>query len=77
MTQKESLIKMFRDKGGWLTLSEILQTSLAAEYRARFTELRRDGYSIVLERGKRPSENIYRFTEPVKTHEIDGQVCFI
>lgn len=74
MTQKETLLKMFRDKNGWLTLSEILNTQLAAEYRARMTDLRHDGFVIAFERGKRPSENVYRLVETKV--ETDGQVAF-
>ena len=69
MTQKESLLKMFRDKGGWLTLSEILSTTLAAEYRARFTDLRKEGWIIAFERGNRPSENVYRLRRPAPVQE--------
>jgi hypothetical protein len=49
-----------------------MQTTLAAEYRARITELRKDGFVITCEKGKRPSENIYRMTEP----DRDGQMRF-
>lgn len=63
MTQKEQLVYLFKDHGNRLTLSQILNTNLAAEYRARMTDLRHDGYTITLERGKTPSENLYTLVE--------------
>jgi hypothetical protein len=72
MTQHEQLIQLFRSHGYCVTLGQIMQTTLAAEYRARITELRKDGFVITCEKGKRPSENIYRMTEP----DRDGQMRF-
>lgn len=63
MTQKEQLLYLFKDHGNQLTLSQILNTSLAAEYRARMTDLRHAGYKITFERGKTPSENLYTLIE--------------
>lgn len=59
MTQREHLLWLFRVNGGKLTLRAILETTLAAEYRARITEMRRDGYRIDFKRGATPSENTY------------------
>lgn len=59
MTQKLQLLTLFRDNGNQLTLGQILNTTMAAEYRARMTDLRNDGFEIVYQRGKRPSENLY------------------
>lgn len=70
MTQKEALLDMFRKHNGWLTLSEILNTNLAAEYRARITDLRKEGYVIKYERGKRPSENVYTLFEIEPTGQL-------
>lgn len=72
MTQHEQLITMFRENGNRLTLGQIMQTTLAAEYRARMTDLRHQGYTITCTKGKRPSENLYTFQEPVK-FDRDGQ----
>ena len=60
MTQREQLLNLFQANGNRLTLGQILNTTLAAEYRARITELRHEGYIITLERGKTSSENVYR-----------------
>lgn len=59
MTQKKHLLELFRLNGGQITLGTILQTTLAAEYRARMTDLRREGHQIVFKRGTKPSENLY------------------
>lgn len=63
MTQKEQLLDLFRKYGGTVTLGQIMQTTLAAEYRARMTDLRHQGYVIAFERGKTPSENKYFLIE--------------
>ena len=71
MSQQSDLLKLFHDNHNFLTLGEILRTPLAAEYRARMSELRKNfGYIITLERGPRPSENAYRLIEP----EANGQL---
>jgi len=47
-TQKERLLKLFADNGNILSLGQIMKTDLAAEYRARISELRneRHEYSV-------------------------------
>lgn len=45
MTQTQLLRRMFEDHGGWLTLGEILNTCLAASYRQRMTDLKRELFS--------------------------------
>lgn len=77
MTQRQHLIALFKEHGNTLTLGQILQTTLAAEYRARMTELRHEGYTIRCYKikGKGPSENVYWLTEPVK-FEASGQAVF-
>ena len=52
-------MKLFETNGNRLTLGEIMQTSLAAEYRARMTELRGAGWSITCERRRPASMNLY------------------
>ena len=49
-----------------------MQTTLAAEYRARMTDLRKKGYRFVLQRGKTASANLYMMLEP----EPSGQMRF-
>jgi len=69
-TQRDQLLDLFRRNGNQLTLGQILQHPYGYEARARFTELRRDGYVIAFTRGKTPSENTYRMLEP----EPSGQL---
>lgn len=70
MTQKDQLIKLFEHHSWRVTLGQIMQTTLAAEYRARMTELRRNGFVILYQRGKTPSENTYTMIAP----EPNGQL---
>lgn len=72
MTQHEQLVDLFKRNDNRVRLGQIMQTTLAAEYRARMTDLRKKGYVFLLERGKQPSDNLYIMTEP----EIDGQMRF-
>lgn len=65
MTQYQQILELFRANGNRITLGQIMQTTLAAEYRARISELRHQGYVIVCEKGKRASENVYRL-EPAQ-----------
>lgn len=64
MSQVTDLLDLFIYHGHKLTLGQILQTKLAAEYRARMTDLRKQGFTITLERGKKPSDNLYRIMPP-------------
>ena len=72
MTQHQQLIDLFRRNHNRVTLGEIMQTTLAAEYRARMTDLRKKGYRFVLQRGKTASANLYMMLEP----EPSGQMRF-
>ena len=72
MTQTEQLIDLFKRNGYQLRLRQILNTTLAAEYRARMSELRKNGYVITCEQGKQASDNLYVLVEP----EEDGQMRF-
>jgi hypothetical protein len=69
-TQYEQLIALFRRNNNRVTLGQIMQTTLAAEYRARMSELRREGYLITCTKGKTPSENLYHMVPP----EPSGQM---
>ncbi len=64
LTQKQFLLKLFAENNNQLTLRQILRTHLAAEYRARLSELRKVGYNITCKENKRdPSENLYTLSE--------------
>jgi len=70
LSQKEDLLNLFRRNGNKLSLCQILNTTLAAEYRARMSEARRDGMTITFKRGKTPSDNEYRLYEPEKNGQL-------
>lgn len=59
MTQTQKILEAFRENNNQMTLGYILSHSWGYEFRARITELRRDGFEIMYQRGKRPSENLY------------------
>ena len=58
---KIALLKFFRENGNVLTLGQILTSGrFAAGYRARMTELRKDGAEFILEKDtKEPTKNRY------------------
>ena len=68
--QAQDLVKLFSEHGYRLTLHQIMQTSFAAEYRARITEIRQEGYTVTCERGETPGENTYRMIPPDKNGQI-------
>lgn len=71
MKQCDYLIALFNGNNGRLTLRQIMQTPLGAEYRARMTDLRHQGYVITcLRNSKSPSDNLYTFYPP----EPSGQL---
>lgn len=74
-TQKEALLSLFRHNGNKLTLGQLLQPPLAAAYRGRISDLRRDGYKVeVVRHPERPSENVYVLHEREKfVFEENGQ----
>lgn len=71
MTHLEQMITWFKARHGFATLHEILTSGekWSYEFRARATDLRKKGYVITCDRGKRPSENLYRIIAP----EANGQ----
>lgn len=75
MTQHEQLIRLFERNGNRVTLGQIMQTTLAAEYRARMSELRRHGYRITCQRAAKKSENLYVLEAPFAA-DPDGQMRF-
>ena len=78
MTQCEQVVALFKENGNILTLGKIMQTTLAAEYRARFSNLRKQGYQIelIFQDKKYPSHNTYRLLAPVKFEE-SGQAVLL
>ena len=70
MTQHQQLIGLFQQFGYRVTLGQILRTTLAAEYRARMTELRRAGWTIDCIKGKTASENEYRAAPPDQNGQL-------
>lgn len=70
MTQKEHLLELFQVHGGKMTLGQILKSPVGYEWRARATELRREGYRIELQRGERPSDNTYHLVQPTRPGEL-------
>ena len=61
-TQKQRLLKLFADNGNQLSLGMIMQTDLAAEYRARISDLRNEGHEILCTIDhKEPSNNLYTY----------------
>jgi len=73
MHQKDSILEAFKKSGNTMTLGEILKHSWGYEFRARATELRRKGFTVLLARGKTPSENRYHIIPPA----TDGQMAFL
>ena len=68
-SHKEMIVDWFKARNGFATLGEILKSGepWSYEVRARFTDLRRAGYTITCDRGPRPGENLYRLHGPETT----------
>ncbi len=90
MTQTKLLRAMFEDHGGRLTLGEILNTYLAASYRQRMTDLKREltkeGKTIVCYTNHRDGhksetywqvENLPAHASTVTYTESSGQMAFV
>jgi len=73
VSHREAIIEAFRRNNGRMALGHILKYPWGYEFRARATELRKEGYIIQCEKGKTPSENIYTFVEP----DESGQMRFV
>jgi hypothetical protein len=65
MNHKQSILEAFHQNGGAMTLGFILSHPWGYEFRARATELRRQGFVITCTKGKRASDNVYRL-EPAQ-----------
>ena len=75
MTQFESYKDFIRSRGHRLTLSEILSTNYAAEYRRLDAELREEKWEIDLTLNRRsPGQNLRVFREPVVFQNGQGQL---
>jgi len=60
MSDTKHFLQWMTDRGGRVTLGEILKTTFAAEYRKHISLLRRMGHRITLKQNfERPSENLY------------------
>lgn len=79
MSMKERLLHLFRSNGYRLTLDQLLQPPFAAAYRARFSDLRQEGYRIdVVEVPDAPSKNLYVLHEKeIPVFEENGQRLLI
>lgn len=75
MTQRERIVEFFRDHDHQATLGQLLDAGFY-ECRARFTELRRDGYTItVVQDRENPSRNLYTMIEPLQVRfDKNGQM---
>lgn len=72
-TQHQKVLYLLRRAGpAGVSCGEFLQTSLGAEYRARMTELRQEGFNITCEL-HRGGKSIYRLIE---TRVEKGQFVF-
>ena len=78
--QTESYLQWVKERGGVVTLGEILSCPLgwAAEYRRFHSELRAKGYDVTVKRnGKNPSQNVYTLKDNVKFQfDESGQGAF-
>ncbi len=72
MTYKDQIVKAFENNKWQMQLGHILKFPWGYEARARFTELRQEGYVITCEKAKTPSDNMYRMIPP----EDNGQTRF-
>jgi hypothetical protein len=70
MTQKEIILKAFKDNGNHLTLGYVLTFPWGYKFASRCADLRKDGYVIVCEEKPRPSDNVYRLIEVDKTGQL-------
>lgn len=69
-SQKNILAQRARSKGLKLTLLEMMEAPLGAEYRRTADDLRRDGWVIIVEQNRRePSKNLWKFIPPKTSPE--------
>lgn len=72
MTQKEIILKLFRQNGNVLTLGQLLSHPSGVGYKctSRFSDLRKDGYVITCEEKPNASDNIYRLVEVEESGQL-------
>lgn len=65
MSQKEKILDFFRSHGNKATLGQFLSDPSGIGYKctSRFSELRKEGYAIVCEKGQKATDNCYRLIE--------------
>lgn len=65
MSQKQKILDFFRSHGNKATLGQFLSEPTGIGYKctSRFSDLRKDGFEVVCEKGKTASENLYRLIE--------------
>ncbi len=74
MSQYKDALEFFRQNGNRVTLGQIMQTSLACEYRKLFSMMRGEGYQIQCKLNrKEPSLNEYTCVPPTQS----GQMRFL
>lgn len=75
MTHLDQMLFWFKSRNGFATLFEIIHSGQpwSYEFRARATDLRKKGYRITCQRGKRPGDNLYRIGAP----EENGQIKIV
>lgn len=74
----EDMIRMVRERGYRLTLGEILNTHHAAEYRKHFSLMRRQGWTVHVDRDNaHPSNNLYTFKEPPAAEPPQVRATFL
>jgi hypothetical protein len=70
MTQKEEIIRVFRNHNYRMTLGVILCYPWGYKFTSRASELRKEGYVVLCEKAKHPSDNLYRIIPPAKNGQI-------
>lgn len=69
-TQKQRILYLFSENNNVLTLGQLLQYPFGYKATSRFSDLRKEGYVITCEKGRTPSQNVYRLVAP----EANGQL---
>lgn len=72
-TQCQEIVNAFQSNGWRMTLGYMLGHSWGYKCTSRFSDLRKHGYVIQLERGETPSQNVYTCVPP----EEKGQLRFV
>jgi hypothetical protein len=63
-TQCQVIVDAFATNGWKMSLGYILSHTWGYKCTSRFSDLRREGYVITLERGETPSQNVYTCIPP-------------